>query len=70
MKRRFATSDLKSDSANPLNFVALAADTEGYSATDLQDLVGRAVHAAAMRSTTDEASDAVGCLFIGWVVKY
>ncbi|KAG8706976.1 Peroxisome biosynthesis protein pex1, partial [Ceratobasidium sp. 394] len=54
VKRRFATSDLKSDAAKPLNFVALATDTEGYSATDLQDLVGRAVHAAAVRSATDE----------------
>ncbi|QRV98170.1 AAA family ATPase [Ceratobasidium sp. AG-Ba] len=53
VKRRFATSDLSSDSERPLNFVALATDTEGYSATDLQDLVGRAVHAAAVRSASD-----------------
>jgi peroxin-1 len=30
--------------------VALATQTEGYSATDLRDLVGRAVHQAAIRS--------------------
>ncbi|KAG8737806.1 Peroxisome biosynthesis protein pex1, partial [Ceratobasidium sp. 428] len=54
VKRRFATSDLKSDTTRPLNFVALATDTEGYSATDLQDLVGRAVHAAAVRSAAEE----------------
>ncbi|KAG8742324.1 Peroxisome biosynthesis protein pex1 [Ceratobasidium sp. 414] len=54
VKRRFATSDLRSDTEKPLNFVALATDTEGYSATDLQDLVGRAVHAAAMRSAADD----------------
>ncbi|KAG9088465.1 Peroxisome biosynthesis protein pex1 [Ceratobasidium sp. 370] len=29
VRRRFATSDLKSDAAKPLNFVALATDTEG-----------------------------------------
>ncbi|KAG9104332.1 Peroxisome biosynthesis protein pex1, partial [Ceratobasidium sp. 392] len=56
VKRRFATSDLGSDVSRPLNFVALATDTEGYSATDLQDLVGRAVHAAAVRSTSEDAA--------------
>ncbi|CEL56526.1 Peroxisome biosynthesis protein PAS1 OS=Komagataella pastoris GN=PEX1 PE=3 SV=1 [Rhizoctonia solani AG-1 IB] len=56
--RRLATSDLSSDPAKPLNFVALATDTEGYSATDLQDLVGRAVHAAAVRSAADNTSSA------------
>ncbi|QRW12766.1 AAA family ATPase [Ceratobasidium sp. AG-Ba] len=59
VKRRFATSDLSSDSERPLNFVALATDTEGYSATDLQDLVGRAVHAAAVRSASDSDNSPV-----------
>ncbi|KAI0053237.1 AAA-domain-containing protein [Auriscalpium vulgare] len=36
--------------ADGLNFVALATETEGYSATDLQDLVARAVHQAAVRT--------------------
>ncbi|ELU42144.1 cell polarity protein [Rhizoctonia solani AG-1 IA] len=58
VNRRLATSDLSSDPAKPLNFVALATDTEGYSATDLQDLVGRAVHAAAVRTAADNASGA------------
>ncbi|KAF8706842.1 AAA protein, partial [Rhizoctonia solani] len=58
VNRRLATSDLSSDPAKPLNFVALATDTEGYSATDLQDLVGRAVHAAAVRTAAGNASGA------------
>ena len=32
-----------------MNFTALATQTEGYSATDLKDLVARAVHRAAIR---------------------
>jgi peroxin-1 len=31
----------------------LATETEGYSATDLQDLVARAVHQAVVRSSGD-----------------
>ncbi|KAL5638488.1 hypothetical protein ACGC1H_005240 [Rhizoctonia solani] len=58
VNRRLATSDLSSDLERPLNFVALATDTEGYSATDLQDLVGRAVHAAAVRSATNDPNGA------------
>ncbi|CAE6412288.1 unnamed protein product [Rhizoctonia solani] len=58
VNRRLATSDLSSDPTKPLNFVALATDTEGYSATDLQDLVGRAVHAAAVRSAANDPSGA------------
>jgi peroxin-1 len=42
-------SDLEEDSNAPLNVTALATQTEGYSATDLQDLVARAVHQAAIR---------------------
>lgn len=44
-----AVSDLSLDPTRPLNYVALAMQTEGYSATDLRDLVGRAVHQAAIR---------------------
>ncbi|KZP02539.1 PEX-1N-domain-containing protein [Athelia psychrophila] len=50
--------DIKQDSASPLNFTALATQTEGYSATDLHDLVARAMHQAAMRSTAQEDVDA------------
>ena len=44
-----AASDLSLDPTQPLNYVALATQTEGYSATDLRDLVSRAVHQAAIR---------------------
>ncbi|EMD35794.1 hypothetical protein CERSUDRAFT_115742 [Gelatoporia subvermispora B] len=43
-------SDITEDSANPLNFAALATQTEGYSVTDLKDFVKRAMHRAAMRA--------------------
>ncbi|KAH9939712.1 AAA-domain-containing protein [Epithele typhae] len=44
------TSDITQDPVHPLNFTALATQTEGYSVTDLKDLVARAVHRAAIRS--------------------
>ncbi|KAF5345345.1 hypothetical protein D9758_008461 [Tetrapyrgos nigripes] len=47
---RFAGSkDLRSDPDSPINFTYLSTQTEGYSATDLQDLVSRAVHQMTMR---------------------
>ncbi|KAI0070853.1 AAA-domain-containing protein [Panus rudis PR-1116 ss-1] len=46
----FTTSDLSEDPHNPLNYTALAMETEGYLATDLKDLVGRAVAQAAVRA--------------------
>jgi peroxin-1 len=46
-KRLRAAPDVVRDSA--LNFTALATQTEGYSPTDLQDLVARAMHCAAIR---------------------
>ncbi|KAI9465701.1 AAA-domain-containing protein [Lactarius psammicola] len=56
VQRRLETSrSLEVDAERPLNFVALATETEGYSATDLQDLVARAVHQAAVRSSGDSA---------------
>ncbi|KAI0262607.1 AAA-domain-containing protein [Gloeopeniophorella convolvens] len=54
VQRRLAGAEsLAVDVARPLNFVALATETEGYSATDLQDLVARAVHQAAVRTPSD-----------------
>ena len=54
VQRRLETADnLEVDAERPLNFVALATETEGYSAIDLQDLVARAVHQAAVRSSGD-----------------
>ncbi|KAF8893894.1 P-loop containing nucleoside triphosphate hydrolase protein [Infundibulicybe gibba] len=38
------------DPDSPLNFTALATQTEGYSATDLKDFVARAIHQVASRS--------------------
>lgn len=54
VQRRLETADnLEVNAERPLNFVALATETEGYSAIDLQDLVARAVHQAAVRSSGD-----------------
>jgi peroxin-1 len=51
VQRRLETArNLEIDAERSLNFVALATETEGYSATDLQDLVARAVHQAVVRS--------------------
>ena len=49
-----AARNLGIDAERPLNFVALATETEGYSATDLQDLVARAVHQAVIRSSSKD----------------
>ncbi|KII85002.1 hypothetical protein PLICRDRAFT_350537 [Plicaturopsis crispa FD-325 SS-3] len=57
IKERMAHApDMQKDPESPLNYTALATQTEGYSATDLQDLVARAVHHAAIRASK-EASD-------------
>jgi peroxin-1 len=49
-------ADITIDSETPLNFIALATQTEGYSALDLQDLVSRAIHQVAMRSAQSGAT--------------
>jgi len=36
---------------DPINFAELSTQTEGYSATDLKDLVGRALHQMAIRAS-------------------
>ncbi|XP_006460876.1 hypothetical protein AGABI2DRAFT_150706 [Agaricus bisporus var. bisporus H97] len=41
--------DIIIDPENPVNFTAIATQTEGYSALDLQDLVARGIHQVAMR---------------------
>jgi peroxin-1 len=52
--RLAATQDIH---ASPnLNITALATQTEGYSASDLQDLVARAIHQVAMRILDDPNS--------------
>ena len=35
----------------PINFSALSTQTEGYSASDLKDLVARAIHQVAMKAS-------------------
>jgi len=52
--RLAATGDIQQD--DNLNFTALAMQTEGYAASDLQDLVSRAVHQVAMRITRDPSA--------------
>ncbi|KAL1746204.1 P-loop containing nucleoside triphosphate hydrolase protein [Schizophyllum fasciatum] len=52
--RMRSTPDLTDYAEAPLNYTALAMQTEGYLATDLQDLVARAVHQAAMKSEDRE----------------
>jgi len=44
---------MQQDLSEPLNFVALATQTEGYSANDLKDLVGRAIHQCVIRTSKD-----------------
>ncbi|KAI1787498.1 AAA-domain-containing protein [Ganoderma leucocontextum] len=51
VKEHMDTSDITQDPTAPLNYTALATQTEGYSVTDLKDLVARAVHRAAIRSS-------------------
>ncbi|KAI0083839.1 AAA-domain-containing protein [Irpex rosettiformis] len=48
------SSELRLDSEHPVNFTAIATQTEGYSANDLKDLVARAVHRAAIRIAEHE----------------
>ena len=53
------------DPTAPLNFAAFAAETGGYSATDLQDLVARAVHNATMRLSQDPQEEDAK-VFLTW----
>ncbi|KAI0919744.1 hypothetical protein AcV5_001721 [Taiwanofungus camphoratus] len=50
VRERMNSSNIVQDPSTPLNFTALATQTEGYSVTDLKDLVARAIHRAAIRS--------------------
>ena len=57
VKEHMNSSDITQDPSAPLNYTALATLTEGYSVTDLKDLVARAVHRAAIRSSQVQAHD-------------
>lgn len=62
MRERMDTSSIAEDPIRPVNFTALATQTEGYSVTDLKDLVARAVHQAAIRcSATADTDDISVC---------
>jgi peroxin-1 len=52
-----AARNLSEESSSPLNYTALATQTEGYSAIDLQDLVARAVHQASIRSLRNNSPE-------------
>ncbi|KIY63560.1 AAA-domain-containing protein [Cylindrobasidium torrendii FP15055 ss-10] len=54
-ERLSAAEDMDEDKETPLNYTYLATQTEGYSAIDLQDLVARATHVAAVRAATGES---------------
>ena len=56
VKEHMDASDITQDPTAPLNYTALATQTEGYSVTDLKDLVARAVHRAAIRSSEHQLS--------------
>ncbi|KAK7057474.1 putative peroxisomal biogenesis AAA ATPase pex1 [Favolaschia claudopus] len=49
-ERMGVAREMQIDPDAPLNYAQIATQTEGYSATDLQDLVARAVHQVAVRS--------------------
>ncbi|KAF8971068.1 P-loop containing nucleoside triphosphate hydrolase protein [Flammula alnicola] len=48
--------DITQDPESPINFTELSTQTEGYSATDLKDLVARAIHEVAMKANNNPAA--------------
>ena len=62
LQQRLASAQsLSLDSVQAPNALALATQTEGYSATDLRDLVGRAVHVAVSRAAADSQLSGAVC---------
>lgn len=61
-------SDLAEDPSQPLNYTALAMDTEGYLITDTKDLVSRAIHQAAIRVAKLEDEDGFKVQFFDMVL--
>jgi len=61
--------DIQQDARSPLNYTALATQTEGYSATDLQDFVARAVHQAAIRSVKNTDDAEVSRILFGFYAR-
>lgn len=64
MQSHLETSDIMQDPSTPLNYTALATQTEGYSVTDLKDLVVRAVHRGAIRSAQQQDAQRVCLCYI------
>ncbi|KDR75275.1 hypothetical protein GALMADRAFT_226942 [Galerina marginata CBS 339.88] len=56
--RLAVAKDITQDFEAHINFTELSTQTEGYSATDLKDLVARAIHQVAMRANTDPYTQA------------
>ncbi|KAF8588870.1 AAA-domain-containing protein [Ramaria rubella] len=54
VKSKLDSSSLQVEHEHPLNFVSLATQTEGYLATDLSDLVSRALHQAMIRAAKEK----------------
>ncbi|KAI0739475.1 AAA-domain-containing protein [Daedaleopsis nitida] len=57
VQEHMESSDITQEPSALLNFTALATQTEGYSVTDLKDLVARAVHRAAIRSSQLDSNE-------------
>ncbi|CAA7259159.1 unnamed protein product [Cyclocybe aegerita] len=55
-ERLEVAKDIAQDEESPINFTELSTQTEGYSATDLKDLVARAIHQVAMRAGSDSTT--------------
>jgi peroxin-1 len=53
--RLAVAKDIIQDPETPINFTELSTQTEGYSATDLKDLVARAIHEVAMKANAHPA---------------
>lgn len=57
MSQKTLHTDLKIDSTSPLNFPAIATQTEGYLAADLADLVTLAIHKATARAVKEQSEE-------------
>lgn len=59
MRSKVETSPLELDPSKALNFTSLSTQTEGYSVSDLKDLVGRAVQTSLSRSLDEGRSSSI-----------
>lgn len=63
-QRLSSAQSLSLDLSHAPNALELATQTEGYSATDLRDLVARAVHVAAARAAADSLPSETASPFV------